>query len=224
MTILPNGVAVCGTTHHAEWCQSGLVHDPFMAEQVRSMIDPSRWSVNVGAHIGSLCRVMIDAGGPVIAYEPNVEAIECLLHNCPELKGDWNKNGSFAREYAIASTRCTRGIQRSDNAGASKIIPYVEGEAIQAVALDSLGHYDIGFILADCEGWETELLLGAVEIITRCRPKMILEVSDPLLREAGSSEDELYAALDELRYETQVIQPQCARGRDPQYDLRCLPL
>ncbi len=72
MRILPNGCAVTGKSHHVEWCEaSGLQHDKWMSEQICAHIKPGDTVINVGAHIGTLCAGMLEAGAHVVAFKPN---------------------------------------------------------------------------------------------------------------------------------------------------------
>jgi len=139
MTILPNGVAVAGSTHHAQWCATeGLVHDKFTSSVIAGLIEKHgiRKCVEGGAHIGSLTRVMLDAGCEVLAFEPNQDAWQCLIHNC---RGELLTPCHAALGEAPAKT----SLVLSDNAGAS----FCSGEGdILVVSLDALPALQFDFL------------------------------------------------------------------------------
>lgn len=227
MQILENGVAVCGTSHHVEWCaQQGLVHDRWMADLICAHIKRGNNVIEGGAHIGTISRAMLDAGAALFAFEPNMDAMECLLHNCPELNWQEGIPGleqSRAWMFALGASSGRTQYHASDNAGAGWCDAR-EGGEVKIIALDSqlFTPGNVKLIKLDIEGWETAALLGAREMIARCRPVLFVEVSEHLLTRAGSSRDELLDLIEGLNYSWRILQPQCKR-EDAQYDIECLP-
>lgn len=219
MKILPNGVAVTGGSHHAIWCaEEGLVHDKWMAEILdRLCVERNiNVAVNVGAHIGSLARVLLNHGCEVHAFEPNEDAVKCLEHNCPEANIYRVAVSEFAGQLPF--TRC-------ENAGASYVSPNCkEGVVGSLVCSRPLDAYDLNpdFILADCEGFEPKVLRGAAKTIARCKPAMILEVNQGALERAGETEGSLMYEIVKLGYDPKILQPDCKFG-DPQFDVLLLP-
>lgn len=209
--ILDNGVAVCGTTHHAEWCATeGLVHDPHMAKIVRENISAGELFVNVGAHIGTLAKVAIDAGAKVLCFEPNPDAVECLRHN---LAG--SSAGIF--NVAIGKTVGTVKFNSLDNAGASFVS---EGDGTVVLPLDAFDLPQVATILMDCEGSELCVLQGAEQTINRFHPKMLIELNEGALRRQGTNQLEVCSWLQAHGYKWWPVQANLSPD-SPQYDILC---
>lgn len=225
MIILPNGVAAIeGDSHHRVWVEKeGLIHDAWMANILRSHIKPGDTVIDGGANIGTLTRVMLDAGAVVLAFEPNPAAFECLVHNCPE-----------AQAYEIGLSdypeACEMEIQ--ENAGASYLVVPCRGDKPEktiptyAYDLDSFFTIDSpapSLIKLDVEGFETKALRGAREIIARAKPIIICEVNELALSRAISSRLGLWRTIESMGYRIQILQPDCDY-LDPQYDILCTPI
>ncbi len=223
MKILPNGVAVIeGDSHHGSWCEKeGLVHDKFTAGVIRQAITKYNVTnaVDAGANIGTLTRVMLDAGVQVHAFECNPAALECLRYNCPE---------AVIRDHGL-SDRCEENRFRPlENAGASFAYSVMKPEDIAPdiqVNMATLDAYGIrpGFIKLDVEGYEVKALRGAQCTIQACKPVILCEVNKGALERAGSSDTELRNMLHSYGYRLTVIQHDCAFG-DPQFDVLAIPL
>jgi FkbM family methyltransferase len=74
------------------------------------------------------------------------------------------------------------------------------GDMIQQRALDSYEFNDVVFIKIDVQGYESFVFDGAEEIIKKHRPYLFVEFEDHLLKEQGSSENELKAKIESLGY------------------------
>jgi FkbM family methyltransferase len=217
MKILPNGIAVIeGDTHHAKWVQEcgSLIHDPWFAEKITRHLKPGSVAVDGGANIGTLTRAMLDAGAKVLAFEPNSQAYECLVHNCPQAI-TFQAGLNCERGYAI--------MNRQDNAGASYLSVGGMGDA--AVILRVLDEYELSqcdLIKLDIEGYELKALQGARVTIELFHPVLILEINRGALERAGDSPEAIFEFLEDKGYSWEIIQPDCKRY-DPQYDIICLP-
>lgn len=76
--------------------------------------------------------------------------------------------------------------------------------AIEAVTLDSVipDSQPVSFVKIDVEGAEMKVLTGMKDIIQRDHPTMVIEISDPWLRELGSSSAEVFDLLHRHGYKT----------------------
>ena len=127
---------------------------------------PTRTAVDVGGHIGLWSYNLAAAFEQVHAFEPveahracfarNVEAANVTLHAC-----------ALGREEGSVSIH-TAPTSTGDS--------WVKGGGnIPMVTLDSLQLTEVDFIKIDCEGYEENVLRGAVETIERDRPVIIVE-------------------------------------------------
>lgn len=221
MTIHPNGVAaIDGDSHHNPWVRDeGLVHDLFTAQILRKLIAMYnvKVCVDAGANIGTLTRVMLDAGCHVHAFEPNLEAVECLRRNCPE---------AVVYECGLANMGYKASFMKCQNAGASYAFsPEQENGVIGTpVQMQRLDIFTIkpGLIKLDVEGFETFAILGAQDIIRKYRPVIVAEVNSAALTRAGSSKEALGAILSDYGYDFEIMQPDCT-WESPQFDIIALP-
>lgn len=105
-----------------------------------------------------------------------------------------------------------------------------EGEStvIDAVALDNAipDAQTVSFVKIDVEGAEMKVLKGMTEIIQRDHPAMVIEISDPWLKELGSSSAEVFAFLRLHGYKIFAVGEQdCIEVTDPptkQIDALCI--
>jgi FkbM family methyltransferase len=80
------------------------------------------------------------------------------------------------------------------------------GDTIQQRALDSYEFNDVVFIKMDVQGYESFVFDGAKETIKKHRPYLFVEFEDHLLKEQGSSENELKAKIESLGYVVKQFQ------------------
>lgn len=216
MKILPNGIAVIdGDTHHAEWvAKEGLVHDKWMADNICKHLKPGVLAVDGGANIGTLTRAMIDVGAEVYAFEPNDQARECLVRNCPN---------AIIHSSALADITKMGSIHLQENAGASYVTeeyPGIDGQAVMLARLDFFSLWP-NLIKLDIEGFEVKALRGAQQTILNFRPVLIVEVNRAALERAGDSQKALFDLIEEHGYQWRILQPDCKRD-DPQYDIEAI--
>lgn len=218
MKILPNGIAVIeGDTHISKWVeQSGrLDHDqntlPLLTPYLTGTV------IDVGAFIGDHTVFYAECvwpTGSVVAMEPNPAAFACLCHNIQEF------SNVRCFRVALGAKSGSAAILQNANAGMAALVP---GDDVPVVTLDSFNLQDVSFIKIDAEGWECDVLEGARDTITRCRPVMLIEVNESALRAQGRSPAELIVKIEGLRYTLRnVYRGEPMRG--PQYDVLCEPL
>lgn len=221
MKILPNDVAVIdGDKLHAEWCAAhGLVHDEFSAGIIRNLIQSygCKTCIDAGANIGTLTKVMLDAGCRVIAFEVNPEAVECLKHNC-------NSEDLEICAFALGDENDEiELIKNKNNAGASWC---ASGSGLPVCRLDDVLAIRVelvDFIKVDIEGFEVKFLLGAKNLINQSRPVMFIEVNIGALQRQGHTVNDLRQVLHDLKYDVKIAQPFC-NWNSLQYDVICIPL
>ncbi len=139
--------------------------------------------VDIGAHIGISVRHWATEFKNVYAFEPSVDHFDCLSRNTEDLKN--LKSFNFALSNYNGSSKAT--YRSLKNSGSFQLIDenYVQPKNekkirtlidIDVKKLDSFTFDNIDLIKIDVEGWECEVIEGAMEIIKKHRPVLLIEV------------------------------------------------
>ncbi len=132
--------------------------------------EPLRTAVDVGGHIGLWSYNLAAAFEQVHAFEPVAEHRACFERNCAEslLTGRVHLYG-----LALGAGEGRVSIHTAPTSTGDSWVK--GGGDIPMVTLDSVGLTDVDFIKIDCEGYEENVLRGAIETIKRDRPVIIVE-------------------------------------------------
>ena len=166
---------------------------------------------NIGAHTLPLAK-MVGACGMVFAFEPTIFAFEKLRRNielnpdlgkqisvnqfflchdvsekvCPEIGASWPLMPSV-KVHPLA-----RFVKKSSNGAKRQALDqYIESNTVKRVDLIKL----------DIDGYELDMLKGAVDTIRRFKPKIMFELIPYILEEHWSSSRELLEFFDGVGYE-----------------------
>ncbi len=168
------------------------------------LTNPGDCVVDVGANIGYysvLAASRIGSAGKIFAFEPVLSIYQRLLENVSELKNIKPEKvacGNTTGEIKIyvADDTCSAG---------SRISQPIENhplkiETVPIIKLDNeLMGEKVDLLKIDVEGYETEVLRGAVKLIrTNPQIKIFIEISKKLLEMAGSSPEEIFNLLTGL--------------------------
>jgi len=122
-------------------------------------------ALDIGAHIGLISKKLIEHFTNVWAFEAEFKNYHCLVKNVS--KDIVAFNLAVGSEEKYISTKFD-----PINTGNTYI---TEGNDTKQITIDSLETYDLGFIKIDTQGYELEVLQGAVETINRFKPVILLE-------------------------------------------------
>ena len=161
-------------------------------EQILKQIPSKKTFVDVGTNVGIWSLPMMHQFKTVVSYEPSKQNLECLKANIP--------TGIDLREKAIANfTGFADFHQAGKNCGDGKLCR--EGVkstyTVPVVKLDDEGLSNVDLIKIDVQGWEYEVLDGAIELISRDRPWVIFEVNEDI--------DKCCSLMESLGYETLML-------------------
>jgi len=140
-------------------------------EQLVSLANERRGLViDVGANIGAISQAFIATGHQVIAFEPQREVFELLALNCP--------NGVL-HNCALGAYNTIAKIPLLDyslpNNYGEVTVGGSSGLDIVMKRLDDFCFEDVSLIKIDVEGYEEEVLRGAMDTVKRCKPILYLE-------------------------------------------------
>ena len=177
---------------------------PFITrlDQLHGVEPESRWlkvigpcrgiALDVGANYGHYSYVLSKLYSKVIAFEPNSSAAACLAAwKCAKVElvhvGLSSQEGEATLYIPVTNGFQMSGWGSLDRDNCSTAVDAVN-LTVRLRTLDSFAFKDVGFIKIDVEGHELEVLKGAAETITACKPHLLIEV-----RQNESSVHELLA-------------------------------
>ena len=161
-------------------------------EQIIRQIPNKNTFVDVGTNVGIWSLPMMHCFKTIVSYEPSKQNLECLKANIP--------TGIDLREKAIANfTGFADFHQAGKNCGDGKLCRPGGGASYQVpvVKLDDENLTNVDLIKIDVQGWEYEVLDGAIELIKRDRPWVIFEVNENI--------DKCCELMESLNYETLLL-------------------
>jgi len=140
--------------------------------------------VDIGAAIGDYSLIAAKLGAKVIAIEPSPKSFPILLKNIKLNKMEDKINPI---RCALSSKEGTLTVSIDETSGYIHPSTLAKGIRVPTKTLDSLlkelNIQKIDLIKMDTEGFEYEILEGASEVISKFKPKMIIEVHSKELRE-----------------------------------------
>ena len=147
-----------------------------VTKRILDQIQPHSVALDVGAHIGTHSILMGQAVGPwgrVYAFEPQRKLFRELIQNI-RLNG---LDNVVPLRYALGSGPARiieMNVATEGNEGGTAVGS--GGDPAELRSLDDFGFEDVSLIKIDVEGFEMEVLRGAVETISRSRPVLIIEI------------------------------------------------
>ena len=134
--------------------------------------------VDVGAHVGISSLHWAEFFDDVQAFEPNIYNRECLILNTLQYA---HKIHVYHNALSNTTAQMEAVYRSSKNSGSFQLINpmYKKTKSIrfpvEVRPLDTFSFKGVGLIKIDVEGWELEVLEGAVKIIERDSPVLLLE-------------------------------------------------
>ena len=187
--------------------------EPGVEKVLRENLSIGDTFVDIGAYIGFysiLARNIVGDSGKVIAFEPNPESYEMLKKNF-ELNGYKNciaeNIALFDEDGFFSLFTAKRGISSSS---LFKVEGIHSGQhfTVKATTFDKYcKNHDIvpNLVKIDVEGAEYNVLLGAQEVISLYRPKLLIEIHPQHLETAGHSLQEFFGFLEQQGYRILLI-------------------
>jgi FkbM family methyltransferase len=179
-----------------------------LLKMIGEFVDAKSVVVDAGANIGnhSVFFSLICNAKAVYAFEPMTETFKILKINIA--LNNLSNVHAFNCGLGTGPGRARLRFYTNWNSGASAIEPASEG-AYEIVSIDSLNLQELHFVKIDVEGSQQEVLKGARETLSRCKPMIWVELrsygnfreyesGDALLRELGYRQLRSLSAADFL--------------------------
>jgi FkbM family methyltransferase len=179
---------------------AGYPWERHLLELFERHVEPGTVVVEVGAHIGThtvpISR-LVGPWGRVYAFEPQRKIYRELHHNLA-LNGITN---AVLLRYAVGAGE-TRIIEMNPATGGNEGGTGVGqgGDRAELRALDGFGFERVSLLKIDVEGYENEVLEGAVDTIRRNRPVVVIEIAGGEDYETASPDvrERIHATWDRL--------------------------
>lgn len=167
--------------------------------------------IDVGANNGQFTiefACLVGDAGKVHAFEPQRIVFQQLCGNV-FLNGIDNV---YAHNLAVGKESGEVFIETPDyyaieNMNLGNVSVGEVGDKIKCIALDDMDFEDVALLKIDVQGFEPNVLAGAVKTIEKHRPFIICEVEHPLLEKFGSSDKALIKQMEDLGYEVRQFDP-----------------
>lgn len=220
-----------GDTHFKVWIeQTGrLDHDQHFLSYLLPCIPKGGTAIDIGAFIGDHTHAYIQkaingAGGKVYAFEPNPQAYECLVRNCPL---SVNVNKALGHQNGSLSFNKTQGNYGASFVSASTSAHDLKTQQVETVRLDDFMETEdvtrLDFIKIDAEGYEPFILQGALKTLMKFRPIMCVEMVDQHLLRSGSSAGLLKQYLEKTLNYIVLRIDKALPWNHVQFDVLCIP-
>lgn len=172
-----------------------LISDDIMSE-LKKMNLSGKNAIDGGCNLGVFSLILSDLVGNfgiVYSFDPQKEILKLAIENA---KQNGKNNVSFYNVALSDKSGEVVGFSNIDyesneyvSSGGIKTEPSLCGQphcgSIETLAIDDLKLNNIGIIKLDIEGYEQKALDGMWETIDRCKPYMIIELSDGYLGDEG---------------------------------------
>jgi FkbM family methyltransferase len=173
---------------------------------VRSLCDPDRVSLDIGADVGEFAIAMLGSSRSVIAFEPRptqanslaamFSAVGAAVRVEPVAVSD-KPGATTMRVLESAPGRSTIDSHNPLNNADSGRVRTID---VPMVRLDDLQLDHVGFVKIDVEGHELAVLRGAADTLTRNRPTLFIEAEERHHPRAVAAIAEFLAGLDYTGY------------------------
>lgn len=132
-----------------------------------SYVKQFRTAVDVGSHVGFHTFNMAHAFAQVHSFEPVPLHRKCFEANTAGLTN--------ITLHAVALGKAPGSVSMNTEVGSSGNTTVGGKGDIPMIALDSLGLTDVDYMKLDCEGFEENVLRGAVQTLIHCKPVLMVE-------------------------------------------------
>lgn len=148
--------------------------------ELRRLVKPGELALDIGCNLGVYAWELGRLTGRVIGFEPNPSLagfVEGLGLKGVEIRQIALSSSEGEADLTVPLFRGGHGCAslRPDQIPESAAVEHVK---VRTARLDDLGLDPIAFIKIDVEGYEEEVLAGAMETIGRDRPKLLIEIEE----------------------------------------------
>lgn len=151
--------------------------------------------LDIGAFIGDTAMIFAANGADVWAFEPYPDAFAALRINCPR---------AHAMNVAVGDGRMMGAAGDFGENNGNYGTRMMGTGSTPTIRIDDLNLPRVTFAKIDCEGMEPAVLDGMANTIGRCRPVLLIEAYDTLLKAQGFTRQDIFDRLRAMEYRWEV--------------------
>lgn len=175
--------------------------------------------LDVGAFIGDTAIVFAERAGQVVAFEAQWDAFAAAVINT-RFYGNVH-----VYQYAVGNGERIQ-CQQDPIAGnlGTRTVGVVDSGEVFARKLDEMwlpGGPKVTFIKIDVEGFEASVIAGAMELLKRDKPTLLIEIYPELLARQGKNLGDIVNPLCAIGYTN--ITEAIGNHTEPRWDILCKP-
>jgi FkbM family methyltransferase len=145
---------------------------------LKDLVDPEKNSIDIGANKGVYTYFLSQLSRQVFAYEPNPELAKFLVKAVSSKVsvypiGISNEEGTATLSVPIVDTFEYDQLGSLNN---QDITERMKTFTVPLKRLDDQEHTNVGFVKIDVEGHEEAAIDGAIDLITKQRPTLMVEI------------------------------------------------
>lgn len=171
--------------------------------------------LDIGAFIGDTALIFASRGASVYAFEPQFDAFCAALINCRHKPFIHVINAAVGNGERVS----TAEDPINDNSGTRTVRSDHNGREAVRLSEESFGRR-VTFIKIDVEGFEPSVVAGAIELIKRDWPILLIEIYPFMLARHGFTPSDVTDRLQVLGY---TIREAIGNSTEARWDVICLP-
>ncbi len=175
LSAVPGSLGACYNAYKAyRW------GDPYL-RLIKTLSDPSRLAVDVGAHLGDYTFFMRRYSAGCVAFECNPALVSHLGRRfgpTVEIRPDAVSDHDGTAEFRIPQSEIGLGRATIEPRNALSEFSRINSVIVRTVRLDDVIDRAVGLIKVDVEGHEMAVLQGARRILKQDRPNLVLEIEE----------------------------------------------
>lgn len=148
----------------------------------RKVVKPGDCALDIGANIGTLTlplAQMVGPAGHVEAFEPQPENFALLVQNSAPYPQIAPWNFAVGQQANLITVAPLQMLPHTNYGGIELGNGHDVGSVVAIVTIDDICQRRVDFMKIDVEGWEIQVILGAMKTIKRDRPLLYVENDRP---------------------------------------------
>lgn len=188
-------------------------YEPEVCRLLKNVLVEGDTFIDCGAHVGyfTILASELVENGQVYAFEAEKENFKNLIANiklnkAKNVKAFNNAVGDEDKEVEIIFNRDNDGGHSLWNPAKHELNNLTRDnelikEPVVMVTLDRIIDEPVKLIKIDVEGCELMVLKGAIKLLKKYHPLVIIEVNDFALEQMGTTTEEVFMFMSELGYD-----------------------